>query len=580
MAVARARNVIPGSGQVFSTPPKLEGDFNAVAGAQTAFARLWNKKGEMVWIRPMTQVGTSGHFYYQIINLTGSVVGEVQTIAFHPSVSGGTFSLGINGISTRPIPWVNTSVMVTNVKAALDDHCDLSPTDTTVAYNTGTKTITINFVGARYRVNMDQTTCNGTLLTGSTAVTVATSGNGDADVAANYQGQYFWDMIGYDTTLGLFSGDATFQRGAFSSGLAEFWIDPGPAVLTPAGTNIPQKNTLSTINTTQVNFQWLVFLPYVPVNWTALQVSNNSTGEIIDIMPGPGVVFATTDKNINSYKIPYNAVKADGTVYKWNLTVRTESGLYVVTTGTFKIVFSRPSAPTATLNFIQNNELLNMTWSKSGEGANFVDYLVRVRETGVDYNDVKKNRVVARITDINQLGTTSYEFPFNKPITVSFVQRAKRDSGTAIVESNPVQWSSNVAYDGIHLSEAGDAPRMAQAYPYHTGRNVAGVTDPTLIRPWGSSKPIALIVSGDSYLIRFTAKIDGSGWPSLPRDVWEQTKAFHENTEKRTLLYRDALGDMYYCVMNKPTLNVAAGGESPTMEVELPEVYWPPIALG
>jgi hypothetical protein len=103
-------------------------------------------------------------------------ISAVQTLTFGAGITGGTFTLTFNGLTTTPIAWSNTiATLQGNIQAALDALPNVGPGNTLVS-NAANPTIT--FQNGLARTNVPTMTFNAAALTGGTISSLVTTTTG------------------------------------------------------------------------------------------------------------------------------------------------------------------------------------------------------------------------------------------------------------------------------------------------------------------------------------------------------------------------------------------------------------------
>lgn len=545
-----------------------------VEGATNVYARLWSDRDECVWVRPMVaapELGT-GYWKYQT-KVPGT--SETKQFVFGSGVTGGTWYLKFHDVTTDAIPLQFGSSGAAMVVERLRTHPDFSPGDVTASFSG--RTLTLTFTDDRAGVDIDslfvvnRLTGSGDLtITGSTV----THGSGDFPSKDGGRGHWYWDMIAADGG-GIYSGGTTVQRDADAPGRAEFWIDD-PLVVTMT---FPTADTTTTVGGTAVPFEWAVSnIGKVPIRQTDLNIVNDDTDERVDIDAYGS--WVSTDPSVRYFRLPYQRIVGNGTTWRWNLRVTSESGIRTDRYGVLSLVYSTPPVPAngvATLGGKLGIEYCDLSWSMDLDNG-FVDQVIRVRPVGAESRS-EDDRIVWHTTEPYVRTLRTMDYALNEEQIVSISQRAIRSG--QIVESVPRELVIHPQGDVILLSEREDSPRQPRTLVIHghDGRTVAPSRGPEYLDILNMQHPIVVNAGvGRPRTIAVTMRLRPEG-RAAHREDWRLAQAFLDNRRKKTFLYRDALGDVAVVNVDQADLDHGPGEPAPRIEFVFKSIFNPPIVL-
>lgn len=536
--------------------PELSGTVSAAGVAPEdliVYARLWTADDKLVWHRQMAYDTTiNGYPVYRYQTVYPTVgADETRFITFGTGVTGGYWRFVWYGVESGDIPWNATEAQVRQI---IESHPDIGAGNFYVSQaiiGGGQKRIT---AGPRGRLARQTFQTSGlrawgvaNFLTGTAKeITLSTYQEGIGDFA-DLSRQYKWDMVALHPSTYRFSGDRATIRTALAPTAESFFLDVAPTISSISPANA------GTVTVSNATFSWTQSnLGNIPVTWVrGLLVDNADPATFL------AASFSQQGTNLNtvrSFSVPPQTLR-NGHAHTWFGEVYKASGAVTKWAHTFTVAFTRSSAHAAVFAVEPDGSSIVITIIASAlSDADFNAYVVKVRPQGASETSDQNIEVFRSATKGS--GTLSFRlfrFPRNTPIVLSFYVR-KNVSGD-VVDSQPTSLTTTV-----NIPAALVANPVTSEYVllnYHEGRRVSYLDNPVSIPLFNDTLPVASLPIQRRRAFEQTARLYGT--LAERQAQYATLVSLYTNGYGVGLVYADAFGQWFDCVVNAPALNVLPG---------------------
>lgn len=542
--------------------------------ANTAvYLRLKTPARKLITIVPMVR---SGSDYTYAVRAPGT--SHVINFKVTGTPASGYWTASLFGASVV-IPW---NASAADIQTALEALPDINAGDVLVSgrmVETGGVTITMrnNRAGVGYLMHTylgwwavsNIRNSAGTTLT--TTRTIVTQGTGDLPNVGNGAHQdWYWDAI--SVRNGVYAGDTTDGRQAATGGDWPFWYSAAPALTVTrptaaqvfTGTAPLFQWTLDLTNSSPIVYQEINYVDAVSGDsvffWATDPVRPDGT---TPSLPSGVKRVISGDTDTREYRLPHGILRNTKS-YRAGFRVINTAGQEAFTNPTFSIAFTPPAAVSGfTGTPSTSRSYIDFSWTASAV-SNFTNYEIRYRAASGTWGDSSDTRVWPSDpanTDAATQATTSYrslEIPFGTDIVVGHFVRTTVVGEELI--SVAAEWTPpGGRIDGRGMTVISQTVPGNRAYailPYRRLRSLPRNFTREPHTPWGRALPVVLTDRA------FDKSLDCSYpilWDTDPnygttyRATLDALDTLCQTTQ--TLLYRDAMGERFYCVI-MPPLNV------------------------